>query len=74
MFVGEARSLPYSGAPERCFTHVGSGIMVSSSVTKKKVFRKLTPGSISYNFFAFNLLTSFFKVISFYKRENNGYI
>jgi len=26
MFAGEARSLPYSGAPERCFTQVGSGL------------------------------------------------
>jgi hypothetical protein len=25
MFVGKARSLPQSGAPERCFTPVGSG-------------------------------------------------
>jgi len=25
MFVGEARSLPYRGAPERCFTWIGSG-------------------------------------------------
>ncbi len=23
MFVGEARSLPWSGAPQRCFTWVG---------------------------------------------------
>ncbi len=27
MFVGKARSLPYSGAPERCFIHVFSGII-----------------------------------------------
>ncbi len=26
MFVGEARSLPWSGAPERSFTRVGSGL------------------------------------------------
>jgi len=26
MFVGEARSLPLSGVPERCFTRVGSGL------------------------------------------------
>jgi hypothetical protein len=26
MFVGEARNLPKSGAPERCFTEVGSGL------------------------------------------------
>ena len=25
MFVGETRSLPLSGAPERCFARVGSG-------------------------------------------------
>jgi hypothetical protein len=24
--VGEARNLPQSGAPERCFTRVGSGL------------------------------------------------
>ncbi len=27
MFVGKARSLPYSGAPERCFIQVFSGII-----------------------------------------------
>jgi hypothetical protein len=26
MFVGEAKNLPYSGAPEQYFTHVGSGL------------------------------------------------
>ncbi len=26
MFVGEARSLPENGAPERCFTQVGSAL------------------------------------------------
>jgi hypothetical protein len=25
-FVGKARSLPWSGAPERCFTKVGAGL------------------------------------------------
>jgi hypothetical protein len=24
MFVGEAKNLPYSGAPERCFARIGS--------------------------------------------------
>ncbi len=24
MFVGKARSLPYSGAPDRCFTQIGT--------------------------------------------------
>ncbi len=24
MFVGKARGLPYSGAPERCFTRLGN--------------------------------------------------
>jgi hypothetical protein len=27
MFVGEARSLPQSGAPENCFTQVGSSLI-----------------------------------------------
>ncbi len=26
MFVGKARSLPWSGAPEMCFTRIGSGL------------------------------------------------
>jgi hypothetical protein len=26
MFVGKIRNLPWSGAPERCFTRVGSGL------------------------------------------------
>ncbi len=28
MFVGEARYLPYNGAPKRCFTMVDSGLIV----------------------------------------------
>jgi hypothetical protein len=28
MFVAEARSLPYSGTPEMCFTRVGSGSLL----------------------------------------------
>jgi hypothetical protein len=26
VFVGKSRSLPYSGAPEKCITQVGSGL------------------------------------------------
>ncbi len=38
MFVGKARSLPYSGTPERCLTVVGS------SLTRKYQIKLERPG------------------------------
>jgi hypothetical protein len=52
MFVGKARSLPYSLAPKMCFTQVGSGLtrkhetrpgIFFVNYVRKKSFR-LTPG------------------------------
>jgi hypothetical protein len=47
MFVGKATSMPYSGAPERCFT------WVSSSLTHKhytSLERPVTPLSVTVNY------------------------
>jgi len=37
MFEGEARSLPLSGAPERCFTRVGSSLPANARLGWKRL-------------------------------------
>jgi hypothetical protein len=48
MFVGEARSLPYSGASERCFTWIQNGlayhynVQFTHNLFKKQLFLHLS--------------------------------
>jgi hypothetical protein len=44
MFVSEARSLPKSGAPERSFTQVGSGLICQHKTRLEKLARDKPSG------------------------------
>jgi hypothetical protein len=52
MFVGEARKLPWSEAPERCFTQVGSSLTRKHSTSLEKLARDKHPSllRISVNY------------------------
>jgi hypothetical protein len=39
MFAGKSKSLPYSGAPERCFIRVGSGLANKHWISLKRFAR-----------------------------------
>ncbi len=64
MFVGKARSLPQSGALERCFTQVGSGFTCKHQTWLEKLARDKTlqlshnigPWSCIHNHFLRNLM------------------
>ncbi len=53
MFVGEYRSLPLSGAPERCLTRVGSGLTRKNLTRLERLARDKHPSllrkSVNYD-------------------------
>ncbi len=62
MFEGKARSLPKSGAPERCFTRVGSGLTCEYQARLENLVRdkpsNLLKKSVNYGFEIFITLSS----------------